>query len=79
MAVKREKLAFLSFQGPIGQGGGEGLLGLIFAGYVPLASKSPDPIIVYSVANYRPHFWANKSFLRSQLGHFLFTYLPYFE
>ena len=36
------------------------LLGLIFAGYVPLASQSPYPIIVYSVANYRP-----------QLSHFL--------
>ena len=64
------------------------VLGLIFAGYVPLASQprpqgfSPPhpffkgkalgtrlaglselfPIIVYSVANYRPHlshFWAN--------------------
>ena len=31
------------------------VLGLIFAGYVPLASQSPYPIIVYSVANYRPH------------------------
>ena len=30
------------------------VLGLIFAGYVPLASQSPYPIIVYSVANYRP-------------------------
>ena len=43
-------------------GGGGGLLGLIFAGYVLLASQSPYPIIVYSVANYRPHlshFWAN--------------------
>ena len=29
-----------------------GVLGLIFAGYVPLASQSPYPIIVYSVANY---------------------------
>ena len=41
---------------------GEGVLRLIFAGYVPLASQSPYPIIVYSVANYRPHlshFWAN--------------------
>ena len=28
-----------------------GLLGSIFAGYVPLASQSPYPI----VANYRPH------------------------
>ena len=25
------------------------------AGYVPLASQNPHPIIVYSVANYRPH------------------------
>ena len=31
------------------------LLRLIFAGYVPLGSYSPYPIIVYSVANYRPH------------------------
>ena len=31
------------------------LLGLIFAGYVPLASHRPYPIIVYFVANYRPH------------------------
>ena len=39
-----------------------GVLGLTFAGYVPLASQSPYPIIVYSVANYRPHlsqFWVN--------------------
>ena len=34
---------------------GWGVIGLIFAGYVPLASQSPYPIIVYSVANYRPH------------------------
>ena len=32
------------------QGGGGGLIGLIFAGYVPLASQSPYPIIAYSVA-----------------------------
>ena len=41
---------------------GVGVLGIIFAGYVLLASQSPYPIIVYSVANYRPHlkdFWAN--------------------
>ena len=39
-----------------------GALGSIFAGYVTLASQDPYPIIVYSVANYRPHlshFWAN--------------------
>ena len=41
---------------------GGGVLGSIFAGYVALASTSPYPILVYSVANYRPHvshFWAN--------------------
>ena len=39
-----------------------GVLELIFAGYVLLASQIPYPVIVYSVANYRPHlshFWAN--------------------
>ena len=39
-----------------------GLLGSTFAGYMPLASQNPYPIIAYSVANYRPHlshFWAN--------------------
>ena len=42
--------------------GGGWVLGLIFAGYVPLASQIPYPVIVYSVANYRPHLshvWAN--------------------
>ena len=42
--------------------GGGAVLGLIFAGYVPLASQNPYPIIVYSVDKYRPHlshFWAN--------------------
>ena len=34
--------------------GGGGVLGLIFAGFVPLASQSPFPSIVYSVAKYRP-------------------------
>ena len=33
------------------RGAPRGLLALIFAGYVPLASQSPYPIIVYSVAN----------------------------
>ena len=27
----------------------------MFAGYVPLASRSPYPITVYFLANYRPH------------------------
>ena len=31
------------------------VLRLVFAGYVSLASQSPYPIIVYSVANFRPH------------------------
>ena len=31
------------------------VLGLMFAGYVPLASQSSYPIIVYSAANYRAH------------------------
>ena len=34
---------------------GGGVLGLMFAGYVLLASQSPSPIIVYFLANYRPH------------------------
>ena len=38
----------------LGRGGG-GVIGLIFSGYVPLASQSPYPIIVYFLANYRPH------------------------
>ena len=37
------------------EGGGGGVLWLMFAGYVPLASQSPCPIIVYFLANYRPH------------------------
>ena len=45
-------------------GGGvpRGVLGSSFVGYVSLTSQNPYPIIVYSVANYRPHlshFWAN--------------------
>ena len=45
--------------------GGERLLGLIFAGYVSLASQNPYPIIFYSIAKYRPHlghFWENVLF-----------------
>ena len=44
---------------PGGEGGG-GVLGLTFAGYVPLASQSPYSIIVYFLANYNPvlvTFW----------------------
>ena len=46
-------------------GGGGGVLGLIFAGYMPLASQNPYPIIVNSVAKYRPHlshFWEKCNF-----------------
>ena len=38
------------------QGEGGGVLGLTFAGYVPLASQSPYPITVYFLATYRTHF-----------------------
>ena len=41
----------LSFSWAVAPGG---LLGVIFAGYVLLATQSPYPIIVYFVANYRP-------------------------
>ena len=34
---------------------GEGGTGFMFAGYVPQASQSPYPIIVYFLANYIPH------------------------
>ena len=54
---------------PSGGGWGEGGLGLIFAGYVPLASQRPNQIIVYSAPNYRPH-----------LSHFLFLWIdPFFR
>ena len=33
----------------------QGVLGLTFARYVPKAFQSPYAVIVYSVANYRPH------------------------
>ena len=61
-------------------GGGRGYLGK----FVPLASQSLYPIIVYSATNYRPHlrhFWANMYFLRqSQLSHFLFLWIdPFFK
>ena len=40
----------MPYSTPKGRGGG-GVLVLIFAGNVPLASQSPYPIIVYSMAN----------------------------
>ena len=51
---KAKSLCFIPSSRPFGEGGG-GVLGLMFAGYVPLASQSPYPIIVYFWANYRPH------------------------
>ena len=56
---KNDMRMFHGFFVPPGEGGG---IGSGFAGYVPLASQNPHTIIVYSVANYRPHlshFWAN--------------------
>ena len=50
--------------------GGEGVLGLIFAGYVPLASQNPYPIIFKSVAKCRPHlshFWEKCNFRNPNL------------
>ena len=51
--------------------GGRGyVLGLIFAGYVLLASQNPYPIIVNSVAKYRPHlshFWEKCNFRNPNL------------
>ena len=59
------------------------VLGLIFARYVLLDFESRYPIIVYSVANYRPHlshFWANIKFSGSQLSHYLFLWIdPFFR
>ena len=57
-----------------------GLYGLTFAGYVPLASQNPYPIVVYSVDILKtPSYsrWENKYFSQSQPSHFLFMYLAY--
>ena len=60
---------------------GGGVLGLIFAEYVPLASQSPYPIIVYLVANYRPHlslFWQIGNFRDPNLATFYFYEFTHF-
>ena len=47
-----------------------GVLGLIFAGYVPLASQNRYPIIVNSVAKHGPHlshFWEKCNFRNPNL------------
>ena len=53
LLVTLEKRKGLKTRGR-GEGGG-GLLGLIFAGYVPMASQNPYPFIVYSVAKCRAY------------------------
>ena len=60
-------------------GGGGGVLGFSFAGYVPLASQSPCPIIVFFVASYRPHlshFWENETILNPYVIEFSYPKNP---
>ena len=63
-------------------GRGEGGTWDNFCWVYTAASQSPYPILVYSVANYRPHlshFWANMQFSLSQLSHFLLLWIdPFF-
>ena len=52
---------------------GGGVIGSIFAGYVPLASQNPNHIKVYFVANYGPHlaqFLANLTIFNRESSHF---------
>ena len=61
-----------------GGGGFRWVLGLMFTRYAPLAFQSPYSILVYFVANYRPHlshFLENVIFV-IPIGHFLFIHLP---
>ena len=65
--VRTNRNQLESIENPRGRGGGGGrrVLWFSFAGYVPLASQSPCPIIIYFVASYRPHlshFWKNVIF-----------------
>ena len=68
--VPRTRTCFASLNGGRREKGmkipGRGLLWLIFARYAPLASQSLRPVIVYSVANYRPHL----NFRHPNLGTF---------
>ena len=61
----------------ITQGGG-GVLKFNFTGYVPLASQSPYPIIVYSVANYLVTFGQIFNFRDPSLVAFYFYELTIF-
>ena len=69
--------------------GGRGGLGLMFAGYAPLASQGPYLVIVYSVANNRQicnfrdpnlvtfYFYELTHFFRLNEEHFAFHDLQY--
>ena len=63
-------------------GGGGGVYWPVsFTEYVPLASQSPYLIILYSVANYRPHlspFWQIGNFRDPNLATFYFYELTHF-
>ena len=64
-----------------GRVGGGGWTWDNFCWVCAAASQSPYPIIVYSVANYRPHlshFWANMKISRSQLSHILLLWIDSF-
>ena len=64
-----------------GGGGGGVPWPVIFAEYVPLASQSPYLIILYSVANYRPHlspFWQIGNFRDPNLATFYFYEMTHF-
>ena len=61
--LKKEKNHMVALKVlPLNKMPGGGAVGSGFAGCVLLASQNPHPILVYSVANYRPHlnhFWAS--------------------
>ena len=77
---------FVSWGAGVGGGGG---LGLMFAGYAPLASQGPYLVIVYSVANNRQicnfrdpnlvtfYFYELTHFFRLNEEHFAFHDLQY--
>ena len=57
---------------------GRGALGLIFAGYVPLASQSPYPIIAYSMANLS-HFYPKNPKMHHPILVNLFKMQPHYS
>ena len=54
LSKKTVNAALTRKMNPARGGGGGGVLGLTFARYVPLASQSPYPIIVYFWSTLRP-------------------------